>query len=92
MDLPIRWERSTSKYGGGGEDAFLGRIKVGGAFYDGLTSRDDPKRYGCECLLPGIKQARERYASIDEAKSRLERQIRNWLSWIGADRNKEAGW
>jgi hypothetical protein len=78
--MDFKWEQQTGKYQRG-EWLRVGKVVVGSAgYYHG--SRDDPNKYGCNCLLPDIKQATERYATLEEAKARLERQVRAWFSWV----------
>lgn len=82
--MDIKWEQQTGRHQAG-EWARVGRVIVGSAGYSGLGSKDDPNKYVCSCELPGIKQPAERYATIGEAKSRLERMVRAWFSWTQQD-------
>ncbi|MFU0504164.1 hypothetical protein [Pseudaminobacter sp. NGMCC 1.201702] len=79
--MNAKWEKQTGQYQNG-ENYRVGRVIVGAAFYSGLVPRGDPKKYGCTCLLPGIKQAPEHYETIDEAKARLERLVSAWFEWV----------
>lgn len=74
------WERQTGPYQNG-ENYRLGKVIVGSAFY-ASGSRDESAKYKCECLLPGIKRGDSRYTNIEDAKSRLERMVGAWFSWV----------
>lgn len=74
------WRKSTSQYGYG-EDYWIGRIKVGSAFYDGSVPRGSEKRYAASVLLPGIAIKREahHHETDTEAKAVVERVVRSWF-------------
>lgn len=76
-----KWERRTGKYQTG-ENYRVGKIIVGYAAYYDFRSKGDPITYVCHCDLPGIKQAETKYATIEEAKARLERMVRAWFEWV----------
>lgn len=78
--MEIKWEKQTGKHQLG-EWARLGKVIIGSVGWYG-GSNGDTKHYGCHCDLPGIKQTAERYASIEEAKARLDRMVKSWLTWI----------
>lgn len=76
-----KWEVQTGKYQSG-ENYRIGKIVVGSAFYSGNTSKGDPLKYAVSIKLPGIKNPEERYPTMDEAKTRLERAVSVWFSWL----------
>jgi len=80
MDLSIEWQPQTGQYSSG-EDCRVGKVIVGHAGYSAMGSKTDPNKNTCTILLPGIKQAKERFATQDEAKARLERMVRAWFNW-----------
>ena len=75
------WEKQTGRYASG-ENYRCGKIVVGSAVYSVACSKNDANKYDCHCLLPGIKQSGERYATLDEAKARLERMVTAWFTWV----------
>ncbi len=82
MALPKgRWVPQTHQYCSG-EDYVIGKIKVGSAFYNSTGSRAEPSKYSAAILLPGIKQPAERYATLGQAKARLERAVAAWFGWL----------
>ena len=78
--MHMKWEPQTGRHQMG-EWLRVGKVIVGSAEYNGTGSRDDPNKYTCHCLLPGIKQATDKYATLDEAKARLERMVNAWFMW-----------
>lgn len=82
--MHFRWEQQTGKYQTG-EWCMVGKVIVGSAGYNSVGGRDEPNKYVCDCLLPGIKKASERYKTLDEAKERLERMVCAWFSWTKDD-------
>lgn len=77
--MKVEWIRQTHQYSNG-YWAKVGKVTVGHSGYFSGT-RGETKNYGCECLLPGIKKSTERYATVDEAKDRLERMVSAWFKW-----------
>lgn len=76
-----RWVPQTQQYSSG-EDYFIGKVQVGSAFYNSTGSRAEPNKYSAAILLPGIKQPAERYATLEQAKARLERAVAAWFGWL----------
>lgn len=58
---------------------FLGKWRVGGVYYSGMVSKGDLNKYKAYCTLPGIKEVIGHYATVEEAKSRLERAVKHWI-------------
>lgn len=83
------WEKQTGKYASG-EQLRIGKVIVGSAGYDPIGPKSDPNKYNCHCLLPGIKQAAERYATLEEAKARLERMVNTWFMWTAQEYKQDA--
>lgn len=77
--MNLKWDN----FPGQENSLFLGKWKVGGVYYSGLVSKDDPRKYKAYCLLPGIKEVIGHFKTEQEAMQRLERAA-NW--WV-----KEAG-
>lgn len=77
------WQHRQAKYTAT-DEYVIGKVAVATAFYDGMGPRDDPNKYRCECLLPGIKRVAERFATIEEAKARAERQVAAWFGFLSA--------
>lgn len=84
-----KWEKQTAKYASG-ENYRVGKVVVGSAGYSATVSKSEPNKYECHCLLPGIKQAGEKYATLDEAKARLERMVSTWFMWTAQERKADA--
>ena len=69
----------TWKHKDGGENCFVGKWRVGCAYYDGMRrAGQDP--YTVKCFLPGIKPIFFGLDTIDYAKNLLERVVRHWFS------------
>ena len=87
--MKLRWEKLTGQYQNG-EACFLGRIRVGSAYYSSTRSKDDPLRYMAATELPNLKPTHspEPFASLEEAKARVEKAVASWLKLAGL---KEAG-
>lgn len=81
MKPKFQWEPNTGRFSHG-EWLRVGRVIVGSAGYYAYASKGDPVTYVCNILLPGIKAAPDKYATLDEAKARLEKQVRTWLAWL----------
>jgi hypothetical protein len=77
--MEIKWEKQTGKHQLG-EWCRVGKVIIGSAGWYGGT-KGETKNYGCRCDLPGIKQPVEQYATIEEAKARLERMVAAWFKW-----------
>jgi hypothetical protein len=77
------WERQTGRFESG-ENYRVGKVVVASAGYDGMASKDEPNRYLARYALPGIKQPQERFATISEAKARVERGVAAWFEWTRA--------
>ena len=84
-----KWEKQTGKYAFG-EDYRVGRVVVGSASHSATVSKGDPNKYDCCCLLPGIRQPANRYATLDDAKARLERMVNTWFMWTAQEHNQDA--
>jgi len=76
----FKWITNPAKYGSG-ELLVMGNVTIGRADYS-MRSKSEPITYRCVCFLPGIKQAEEKYPTIDAAKARLERMVTTWFSWV----------
>jgi hypothetical protein len=74
----MKWEQDTRPYSSG-VILFLGKWKVGGAYYNSCRSKDDPNKYEAKCYLPGIKDTLDYYTTEDEAKKRVEEAVKHWI-------------
>lgn len=83
MEPVMKWKVSTSAYTTG-ELLFLGAWNVGGAYYDGATSKSEQFKYTATCKLPGIKDVLGHFNSIEEAKKATERAVAHWLSKLSS--------
>ena len=83
MEPTIKWKVNTSAYTVG-ELLFLGTWNVGGAYYDGTTSKSEQFKYAATCELPGIKKVLGHFNSIEEAKKATERAVAHWLSKLSS--------
>ena len=75
----VEWRTQTAKYSFG-KDLIVGGIKVGSAFYDGVSSMATADRYKIETRLPGMRPKVDRFATEDEAKIALERVTLAWFA------------
>lgn len=86
-DVPRgEWRKSAGRHLIG-DEYWLGRIKVGSAFY-ALRPRGEPTRYQAAVDLPGIK-IREEAAlapTVDEAKAVVERVVATWFARLNQTR------
>lgn len=77
--MQLRWEQNTAQYATG-EILYLGKWKVGTAFYDGGVSKGQPDKYKATCLLPGMKPVLGHFATEAYAKEAAERAVTHWMS------------
>ena len=76
------WENEHGEFASGMQYR-IGKVIVGGTFYDSMRPRGDTKPYGYDCRLPDIKRTNERYETEAEARRRVEEIITAWFLWIG---------
>ena len=76
--MKIRWVEKTGMYASG-ESLLLGKYAVG-SWHIGITASVSGNRYRATCALPGLKGDQGAFATPEEAKSRVERAVRLWLS------------
>lgn len=67
-----------------GEDAFLGKWRIGSISWDAALKRGDPKKWRASCDLPGIKQNLGNFEKVEDAKAKLEKAAEFWLTGAGA--------
>lgn len=78
----IRWEPQSGQYTGGGMDCRAGKVVVGRA-NRAIVSKGDPLVWRPEVLLPGIRlKGVVNFATIEEAKARVESAVKMWLTWF----------
>lgn len=63
-----------------GELLFLGAWNVGVIHYDSCCSVDDQLKYKAQCMLPGIKTYLGHFKTMIEAKNKVEKVVKYWLS------------
>lgn len=80
--MNLVWKESNKKYVSG-EDAFLGRFKVGGIFYDGTRPKNTEERYRAVCMLPGILPDLGNFMTPEEAKTKVENAVEYWIDRAG---------
>lgn len=66
-----------------GDDAYLGKWRIGWVGWDASGRRDDPKKYKVTCALPGIKDYLGNFATPVEARARLEAATVAWIEGAG---------
>ena len=81
----MEWKCDTRQYTSG-SILYLGKWAVGGAHYDGTSSRDDPKKYRATCRLPGIKGGIGHFATEAEAREAAEGAVKYWLRGLPSNR------
>lgn len=74
------WKNSTSKYTSG-KDAFIGKIKVGTYYYNGID-RDPALRYVAKTTLPNLKPDLGKFPTEEEAIDIIEKSVAAWLKEI----------
>jgi len=75
-----KWEKQTGNYQWG-ENYRIGTVIVGRAQHIS-GSRGEPTKFGAYYDLPGIKSPADRFATIEEAKARVERGVSTWFKWL----------
>lgn len=78
----ITWQDSPGRYSNG-EDAFLGRWRIGRIGWDPIVKRDDPKKWRTTTTLPGIKENLGNFETAEEARERLAKAVEVWLVGAG---------
>lgn len=82
--MKTKWVRKEQKYSTG-EHLRVGRVNVG-SYFNATRSRGEPQMYAVEILLPGIRlKEPAKFATIEEAKKRLENAVYVWFKWIEED-------
>jgi hypothetical protein len=83
--VKVTWKDAAGKYTNGA-DAYLGRVCVGSVIYSAGTKPKGSTEPPWEAVshLPGLRMKRDTtsFATIDEAKERLERFIATWFAAI----------
>lgn len=77
------WRKGVGRYVSG-EDYCLGRVRVGGVFYNGGRSRGDPRAYRASVDLPGVRltEGATHHEKEEDAKAVVERVVATWLGWL----------
>jgi Na+/melibiose symporter-like transporter len=73
----IKWVEDQRQYSSG-LVAMVGRIAIGSVFWNGFTSKNDPKKYTVNCKLTGIKEYLGSYLTQEEGNNRLEITYLGW--------------
>lgn len=80
--LKLEYLESPGRYSQG-NDAFLGKWRVGWVGWDSMLSRDDPNKYKATCNLSGIREVLGYFETEEEAKARLLKAVEAWVSGAG---------
>ena len=64
----------------------VGKWTVGNVYYDGSRNKDDPKKYIATSSLPGLKKVLDYFDDEEQAKQRVEKATRYWLSKLYEDK------
>jgi hypothetical protein len=83
----MKWENDNQEYVCG-DALFIGKWKVGGVYYDGCRSKDNPLAYMVVCYLPGVKKRLDNYKTSEEGKKRLEFAVTYWIEKSGLKENE----
>ncbi len=75
----MKWKRDTAKFSHG-ELLELGQWNVGEIHYDSFRTKDDPLKYAATCKLPGVKQMLGHFEKKEEAREKVEKVVKFWLS------------
>ena len=78
----ITWLDSPGRYSNG-EDAFLGRWRIGRITWDATTKRSDPNKWRATAALPGIKENLGNFETSEEAKQKLAKAVEVWMAGAG---------
>jgi hypothetical protein len=65
------WKTTPGKYSNG-DTLYIGNMKVGSVHFDGMISRDDPKKYSAWERITG---AMGHYDSEEKAKQAVEKRV-----------------
>lgn len=88
-EFHVNWKPTQREYSNG-ESCYLGKWIVARVFYDGMSPKEEVKKYKIEMLLPGYKAFIDlRFMTIEEAKRQTVRFISNWLDKAGLDKSKD---
>jgi hypothetical protein len=82
VEIKLEWRHWSGQYTDR-EDLYLGKWKVGSAFFNGTRPKDDPLTHSSTCHLPGLKEDLGHYATLSEAQVRVESAVRHWLAKAG---------
>lgn len=77
----IEWKPSKAKYMSG-NDAYLGKIRVGWAGYSATGSKNDAEKYAGSVLLPGVK-VEGKFMTDEDAQRRVEQVVSEWVRASG---------
>lgn len=75
----LNWKQQTRQYESG-KNGFVGKYIFFQIVWDGLTSKDDPKKYKLKCFLPGINIDLENFEYENNAMRKAERVLKLWLT------------
>lgn len=78
----IQWRPSKEQYVWG-DDAYLGKWRVGGAYNDGSRNKDAPNKWAATFRLPGLATSFGHYPDQEQAKARVEQAVAHWLEGAG---------
>lgn len=77
----ITWKPSKAKYMSG-NDAYLGKIRVGWAGYTATGSKSDVEKYAGSVMLPGVK-VEGKFMTDEDAQRRVEEVVGVWVRASG---------
>lgn len=77
----LKWHIQKGRFGNK-EIGKLGDIELFSIWYDGLISRDDPKRYKRSCDLPGFEYTKHA-ETMKELKDDAETITQCWIDRAG---------
>ena len=84
------WGKNSNRYSSG-EDLSVGKVIVGGWFYDACSSKDEVNRYRINTTLPSYVPKITRFATSEEAKAALEAFTERWFKVLTATPTQNKG-
>jgi hypothetical protein len=78
----MEWKPATGPFASG-EVLYLGKWPVGSVNWVS-GSKGETKNYGAFSKLPGLKQLLDKFEKEEDAKARVEKATRYWLSKLDA--------
>jgi len=78
----IKWKKNKNIYSNG-VIGCLGKWRIFYLFWDGSTSKDDPKKYRLICELPGLKTQQKHFKFEIDGKEKADKILSHWLKHSG---------